>query len=81
MLGVLEALKAARRSPAVVTVGHEITEHTRNGLMDSNLTLVLAHPIPRLASEAIAQMRRDITTGLGLSKRLIGFDIYTPENI
>ena len=81
MVGVLEALKAAGRSRSVITVGHEITEHTRNGLMDDDLALVLAHPIPRLAAEAINQMRRDIVTGSVPSKRMIGFEIYTPENI
>jgi LacI family transcriptional regulator len=81
MVGVLDALKASARSRSIVTVGHEITEHTRNGLMDENLALVLAHPISRLATEAIIQMRRDITIGGGLSKRMVGFEIYTPENI
>ncbi|MDO8986018.1 LacI family DNA-binding transcriptional regulator [Cypionkella sp.] len=81
MVGVLDALKAAGRSRSVVTVGHEITEHTRNGLIDEDLALVMAHPISRLASEAIAQMRRDLVSGASLSKRMIGFEIYTPENI
>ena len=81
MVGVLDALKTAGRGRSVVTVGHEITDHTRNGLMDEHLALVMAHPISRLASEAITQMRRDLVSGAGLSKRMIGFEIYTPENI
>ena len=81
MVGVLEALKAAGRSRSVITVGHEITEHTRNGLIDGNLALVLAHPIARLATEAICQMRRDVVNESGPAKRMIGFQIYTPENI
>lgn len=81
MIGVLAALKAAGRGPSLITIGHEITEHTRNGLMDEHLAMVLAHPIGRLAVEAVGQMRRDVSTGAGLTKRMIGFDIYTPENI
>lgn len=81
MVGVLDALKTAGRGRSVVTVGHEITDHTRNGLMDEHLALVMAHPISRLAGEAIFQMRRDLVSGAGLSKRVIGFEIYTPENI
>lgn len=81
MVGVLDALKAAGRSRSVVTVGHEITKHTRNGLIDEDLALVMAHPISRLASDAIAQMRRDMMSAAAPSKRMIGFEIYTPENI
>ena len=81
MMGVLGALRAAGRSRSVVTVGHEITDHTRNGLMDEHMAIVLAHPISRLASEAIAQIRRDLVTGASLSKHINGFEISTPENI
>lgn len=80
MVGVLEAIRASGRRD-IVTVGHEITDHTRNGLMDDDLAMVLAHPIARLASEAISQMRKDLTSQAGLTKRLISFEIYTPENI
>ena len=81
MLGVLEALKDVGRERAIVTVGHEITDHTRMGLVDQNLSLVLAHPISRLASESIAQILRDLRAGSGVSKRLLGFDVFTPENV
>ena len=81
MVGVLEALKDLGRDRSIITVGHEITDHTRMGLIDQHLSMVLAHPISRLASEAIGQMLRDIRAGSGLSKRVLGFDIFTPENI
>jgi len=81
IIGVLAALQAAGRGPSLITIGHEITENTRNGLMDEHLAMVLAHPIGRLAVESVGQMRRDVSTGTGMTKRMIGFDIYTPENI
>ncbi|MGB8814961.1 MAG: LacI family DNA-binding transcriptional regulator [Paracoccaceae bacterium] len=81
IVGVLEALKACGRQGQIVTVGHDITEHTRLGLMDNLLSMVLAHPIQRLAVEAVGQMLRDPRNGTGPSKRLIGFDIFTPENV
>ena len=81
MVGVLEALRASGRGRAIITVGHEITDHTRTGLIDNDLSMVLAHPIQRLANEAVAHMLRDLRSALGPTKRLIGFDIFTPENI
>jgi hypothetical protein len=39
----------------------------------------MAHPVSRLAGEAITQMRCDLGGGAGLSKCLIGFEIYTSE--
>ncbi len=50
-------------------------------LLSVSLALFIAHPISRLASEAIAQIRRDLVTGASLSKHIIGFEISTPENI
>ena len=81
MAGVLEALRSSGRGRSIVTVGHEITDHTRLGLMDNDLSLVLAHPIQRLAMEAVVHMLRDLRARMGLVKHLIGFDIFTPENI
>lgn len=81
MVGVLEALRASGRGRSIVTVGHEFTEHTRMGLIDNDLSLVLAHPVQRLANAAVAQMLRDLRAGMGPAKRLIGFDICTPENV
>ena len=67
----------AKILPVIAAVLH----NGHAGLMDEHLALVMAHPISRLASEAIFQMRRDLVSGAGLSKRLIGFEIYTPENV
>jgi LacI family transcriptional regulator len=81
MVGVLQALKASGRGPSMVTVGYEMTIHTRMGLIDHDLALVLAHPIARMATDAVAQMLHDLRTEAPPGKRVIGFDIYTPENI
>lgn len=81
IVGVMEALKASDRWRGIVTIGHDLTEHTRMGLIDNNLSLVLAHPILRLATESIQQMLRDLRSGNGVSKRVLGFDVFTPENI
>ena len=81
MSGVLEALRTSGRGSTIITIGNDLTEHTRMGLIDNDLSMVLSHPIQRLANEAISQMLRDLRTGTGPAKRLIGFDIFTPENV
>lgn len=81
VIGVLEALRASGRSKDIVTIGHDLTEHTRLGLIDQSLSLVLAHPLARLAGETVQVMLRDLRAGGGVSKRTLGFDIFTPENV
>lgn len=81
MPGVLEALRQSGRAGSLVTVGYEITENTRMGLIDGLISMVFAHPIQRLATEAIGQMLKDMTEGLAPTKRALSFEIYGPENI
>ncbi len=81
MPGVLETLRASGRGASLVTVGHDMTDHTRMGLVDGLLSMVLAHPIQRLASEAIGLMQGERTSGAGLGKRLLNLDIFGPENV
>lgn len=81
MPGVLEALHDAGRARGIITVGHEMTEHTRLGLIDGSLSLVVAHPVTRMAEDAISLMTADLRLGAAPSKRVIGFDIHTPESI
>lgn len=45
MVGVRKALRASGRGRSIITVGHEMTLHTRTALIDNDLSLVLAHSI------------------------------------
>lgn len=81
MKGALQALKASARGPDLVAVGHELTDHTRDGLMDNVLSMVFAHPLQRLAQDAVAQMQRDLQAGTSPAKRILNFEIFGPENI
>lgn len=65
----------------MVVVGHEITDHTRDGLLDNLLSMVFAHPIRRLAAEAVALMLQDVAEGRPPAKRMLNFEICGPENI
>lgn len=78
--GAMEAIAASGRAGKLITVGHEMMEPTRTGLIDGILTMVIAHPTTRMIGEAIDAMR-DAATGRPPGQRLIGFDIFTAENI
>ena len=78
--GAMEAIAASGRAGKLVVVGHEMMDPTRTGLIDGILTIVIAHPTARLIHEAIEAMR-DAVSGQPPGQRLIGFDIYTAENI
>lgn len=81
LVGVLEALKASGRGQSIVTIGHEMTDHTRMGLIDNVLSAVMAHPVTRLAKEAVATLQQGVATPGAPAKRQLGFDIFTPENV
>ena len=76
---MLETLRETGRGRAIVTVGNDITEHTRAGLIDHDLSMVLAHPIARLAPVAVSTMLADLRAGSAGSNAILGFDIFTPE--
>lgn len=72
----MEAIATSGRVGQIVVMGHEMMDPTRAALIDGVLTLVIAHPLARLAADCAVAM----TQG-GTAQRLIGFDIYTAENI
>lgn len=81
--GVLAALRDSRRGGAIVTVGYDLLESTRAGLLDGTLTLVLSHPFRTLGRETIAALIRAKKLGpeAGGQSVLVPFEIYTAENI
>ncbi|MES2916290.1 MAG: LacI family DNA-binding transcriptional regulator [Pseudomonadota bacterium] len=81
MPGAMEALRASGRAKSIVTLGNDLTEHTRTGLIDHVVSMVFAHPLQRLATEAVTHIAKELANGVGPSKRLLNFDIYGPENI
>jgi hypothetical protein len=77
----INTLRSSGRAESIVTVGNDITEHTRTGLMDHVLAIVFAHPVQRLATEAVAHLVREVTSGAAPTKKLLAFDVLGPENI
>lgn len=81
MPGAMQALRSSGRATSIVTIGNDITEHTRTGLMDDVLAMVIAHPLQRLASEAITHLSKEVAVKAPPTKKLLAFDIFGPENL
>lgn len=82
--GVVAALRSNDRAgKRIVTVGYELMEVTRAALLDGILTMVISHPLGRLAAETIAGMIRAASapSDSGNQTAVLPFEIYTRENI
>ena len=81
--GVMETLREMEASGRLVTVGHELMTETRNGLLDGTLTLVISHPLQKMATVTVTAMVDAVLSGQGkpLPTIQLPFDIYTAENL
>jgi LacI family transcriptional regulator, galactose operon repressor len=77
------ALRANGRAGKLIAVGYELMDTTRAGLLDGTLTMVIAHPLQKLAQETISGMIRasKSPSEIGNQTTVLPFDIYTRENI
>ncbi|MBL4928465.1 LacI family DNA-binding transcriptional regulator [Fuscibacter oryzae] len=79
--GALAALRASGRMGSIVVVGYDLTDVTRAALLDGAMTLVISHPLARLAREAIDGMVRACNTPGSNQTSIAPFEIHTRENI
>lgn len=81
--GALAALRSSGRSGDVVVVGYELMDITRAALLDGTMTLVISHPLQRIAEDTIAGMVSACTsqTDSGNWTRVVPFEIFTRENL
>lgn len=81
--GALAGLRAAGKAGQIVVVGYDLMDVTRNALLDGSMTLVIAHPLDRLAREAIdAMMRACLAPAEGGARTtIVPFDLFTRENL
>jgi LacI family transcriptional regulator len=81
--GAMNALRTCGAAGKLVTIGYELMDNTRAGLLDGTLTMVIAHPLARLASETVSGMIRACKAPAEYGKQttVLPFDIYTRENI
>lgn len=81
--GALAALRDSGRAGQVVTIGYDLLDSTRAGLLDGSLTLVISHPFRSLARETVAALIRAREAGPagGAPSVFVPFEIYTRENL
>jgi LacI family transcriptional regulator len=81
--GAMNALRTRGKSGKIMGLGFDLTENTRAGLLDGTLTMVLGHPLERLARETIDGMLRAIKLGVDSGKQItiLPFETYTRESV
>ena len=81
--GAAAALRESGRAKEIVTVGYDLTEVTRAGLLDGTIDFLISHPLQALGHEAMAAMIRAFEGGPEFPPQSISlpFELYTPENL
>lgn len=81
--GVMRALRDEGAAERIVTVGLDLTDETRSGLIDGTVALILSHPFRSLAEATVGAMLRAVEDGRPDPPRqiLLPFDVCTPENV
>jgi LacI family transcriptional regulator len=81
--GAMNALRTRGKSGKIMGLGFDLTENTKAGLLDGTLTMVLGHPLERLARETISGMLRAIQLGVesGIQVTILPFETYTRESL
>lgn len=81
--GAIAGLRATGHAGKIKLVGYELMDVTRHALLDGTMTFSIAHPLNRLAEEAMTSMIRSVRAkgSDGNFTSVLPFDIYTRENI
>ena len=81
--GAVAALRDSGRGRDIVAVGYDLMDVTRTALLDGTLNFLIAHPMARLAQEALDAMIRAFDGGPDFPPQTVSlpFDIYTSENL
>ena len=79
----MSALAERGGEPAIVTVAHELTAMTQNGLASRLLKLVISHPIPAVAGALVLAMAEAAggSRQAAPASLVLPFSLHTAENI
>jgi LacI family transcriptional regulator len=83
MSGVINALRTTGKAGHIITVGHQLLDNTRLGLLDGTLSMIISNPLERFAAETIRGMAKACASKPDMSGQTIVLpaEIYTRENI
>jgi LacI family transcriptional regulator len=81
--GACAALRESGRAKEIFAVGYDLTDVTREGLLDGTLNFIISHPLQAMARETISAMIRAHDGGAAFPPQsvMLPFEIYTPENL
>ena len=83
--GAIAALRSTGRAGRIVVVGYELMDATRQALLDGTVSLIISHPLARLADETLAGMVRAAAipqeNESGNFTAVLPFEIFTRENL
>jgi len=81
--GVLAALRGSGLAGRIVTVGYDLTDITRAALLDGTMTIVISHPLDRMATEAVNSMAGACDAPFSGTNwtRIVPFELLTRENL
>ena len=81
--GVITALRTCGKAEQVVTMGHQLMDYTRLGLLDGTLSMIINSPTEKFVHETVSAMIRacHASADQGRQTIVIPFEILTRENI
>lgn len=80
--GVIDALRDTPQ-PRLVTVCHDLSDITRQALLDGTITTVLSHPLPAMAARLCDAMQQALAARWNARRvqALLPFEFYTAANV
>lgn len=80
--GVIDALRDTPQ-PQLVTVCHDLSDVTRQALLDGTVTTVLSHPLPAMAARLCDAMQQALQARRTTRRvqALLPFEFYTAANV
>jgi LacI family transcriptional regulator len=83
MEGAISALRESGRAQQVTLVVNELTEESREALLDGTVSIVLRTPLQQLCTELIPLMIHSVENGMAETpgQRFLPFEIWTPESL
>lgn len=81
--GVLRGLEDGAPPAGLVTVCHDLTEITRQALIDGRVDLVISHPLEWMADLLVEAMAASLCSrdNRGVVQQILPFQTYTVANV